>query len=495
MPTLLQSLGSWRRGQVIVVGDFMLDELVYGDAERLSADAPVPVLHVRRSEDRPGGAASVCANLAALQMDVSAVGVVGDDAPGQRLRALLEQAGVDTSALLVDPSRPTTTKQSLIGLAQHRHAQKMFRVDRESREPLAGNVAAALLEAFAAKLNQADVVCIEDYAKGVCAEAVCRRIIESATNASKDILVDPALLDDYTKYRGATAITPNRSEAAKATGIDHSSEPGRAVLMAERLQKQTDIDVIALTLDKEGALLLEKNAQPRIVPTLAREVYDVTGAGDMVLAALAAGRAAGLDWPTAVELANLAAGLEVEQLGVVPIPLEAVHHQLMLQSGKLRGKVRTTEELLLEVEARRKVGETIVFTNGCFDVLHSGHVKLIEQAASYGHALIVAINDDASVRRLKGPDRPVNTLEERARVLGGLGSVDMVVAFSQDTPTQLIEAIRPDVLVKGGDYKLSEVVGGEFVTSYGGRVELIPPVEGVSSTKTIRRIQGGAPQP
>ncbi len=491
---LLKALERWSPRRALVLGDFMLDEHVYGDAERLSADAPVPILHVRRTDQRPGGAANVCLDLVALKASVTAVGVVGDDANGRAIRDLLSREGVDPAGLLGDASRPTTLKQNLVGLAQARHPQKMFRVDIESREPLSPEMESRLLGAFERLLPGADVVCIEDYAKGVCTSAVCQGAIAMARRAGVPVLVDPAKIASYAKYKGATAMTPNRAEAELACGLGtHADGDSRHnAALARKLLTDLDLAASILTLDRHGALLLERHGEPLAIPTVAREVYDVTGAGDMFLAALAGARANGLSWADAVRFANAAAGLEVEVFGVQPIPFERVHDSLLAQHGRLAGKLRSRDRAVAEVEAWRKAGRRVVFTNGCFDILHAGHVALLDKAAALGDRLVVAINDDASVSRLKGPGRPVNTQEDRARVLGALACVDMVVFFGaegNDTPIELIRAIKPDVLVKGGDYSKATVVGAEFVESYGGRVALVDLVEGRSTTGTINRLR------
>ncbi len=494
MDSLLNAIAAWKPFTALVVGDYMLDQHVYGDAERLSADAPVPILHVRRRDERPGGAANVCLDLIALRGSVRALGVTGEDEHARLMREALAREGVDGAGLVGDASRPTTVKQNLVGLAQARHPQKMFRVDFESREPLADVVADRILAAFERALPGADVVCIEDYNKGVCTAHVCQGVIRAARRAGKPVFVDPAKIGDYSKYRGATAITPNRQEAELAAGMrtDGDASVEHNARVARKLLEAVELEAAVLTLDKHGALLLARGHEPLAVPTVAREVYDVTGAGDMFLAALAAARANGIDWHDSVRFANAAAGLEVEVFGVQPIPLARVHHSLMVQSNRLAGKLRTRDQLLVEIEAQRRQGKKIVFTNGCFDILHAGHVTLLDKAAALGDFLVVAINDDASVRGLKGPGRPVNCQDDRARVLGALASVGAVVFFAEGTPIELIKAVRPDVLVKGADYTREAVVGGSFVEGYGGRVALVDLVQGKSTTATIRRMQGDA---
>lgn len=491
MTDLLSHLASWRSRVVAVVGDFMLDQTVLGDAERLTGDAPVPILHVRETRHAPGGAANVCVMLAALGCTPRAVGLVGDDPEGRTLRDELARAGVDCTGLITDPSRPTTVKRSLVGLAQHRHPQKMFRLDHESRHPPSAEIASRLEAAADEAIRQAHAVAIEDYDKGVLRAGFCERLIARCAAAGKETIVDPAGIADYARYRGATAITPNRTEAERATGMaTHSAaDVEHNAALARALQQGFDITAVVLTLDRHGALLLEKGRDPLAVPTIAREVYDVTGAGDMVLSALAAARANGIDWPDAVRMANTAAGLEVEVFGVQPIPFERVYRQVLVEHRRHIGKLRTLEEAQIEVAAARRESRRVVFTNGVFDVLHAGHIRLLQRAAKFGDLLVVAINSDASVRRLKGPQRPVHSQDDRASVLSELESVAVVVIFEEDTPVSMLEALRPDVLVKGGDYAKDKVVGGAFVESYGGRVELIDFLEGRSSSEAIAKLR------
>lgn len=497
MSKLLDHLSRWKPFVAVVVGDLMLDQLVYGNADRLSPEAPVPVLHVKKSEDRPGGAANVCLDLVAMRGTVHAVGVTGDDREADLLRSALVAAGVGAEGLVTDPSRPTTVKRSLIGLAQHRHPQKMFRVDYESREPLGTEIEDQLIARALALIATADVVCIEDYNKGVCTERVCQGVIAAAKKRGIPVLVDPAAIENYAKYRGCTTVTPNRHEAALATGVDASGDasPEQFAEVARTLLDGLDMEAAVITLDRHGALLLERGGEPKSIPTVARNVYDVTGAGDMVLASLAGARANGIAWGDAVRFANAAAGLEVEVFGVVAMPIEKIHREVMRLEGDhdgsgLTGKVRTLDQLLVEIAAHRNDGETVVFTNGCFDVLHAGHLSLLRRAADEGDFLIVAVNSDDSVRRLKGkkdPTRPINTELDRAELLGGLECVNAVIIFDDDTPERLIRAVRPEVLVKGAEYRIEQVPGAQFVQESGGRVVLLEMVEGRSTTAIVSR--------
>ncbi len=490
MSTIFERLAAYRPFKAIVVGDFMLDQSIFGDAERLSPDAPVPVLTATRLEDSPGGAAHVSRCMRELKADVRCFGVIGDDPEGRVLRRALGSSGCDTGGLLVDPSRPTTIKRSLIGLAQGRHPQKMLRMDMESREPLAPELAAQLLHRVLAVLDDADVVCIEDYNKGVCGPDLCRRLIEACRGCGRPVLVDPAAIADYSKYRGATAITPNRTEAELATGLRTPAEPAeiQGAGLARKLLTELDLDAVVLTLDRHGALLEERGGEPVHVPTVARAVYDVTGAGDMVLAALAGARANGFDWIDAVHFANAAAGLEVEVFGAQPIPFPKIQRELLARARRLGGKVRSQEELAVELAVHRAAGHRVVFTNGCFDVLHAGHVAYLGEARRLGDVLVVAINTDEGVRRLKGQGRPVFREADRAAMLAALECVDYVTVFAEATPHQILARVRPDVLVKGGDYSPDLVLGREVVDVYGGEVRVLSHRPGLSSTEVTRRL-------
>ncbi|MCC7145600.1 MAG: D-glycero-beta-D-manno-heptose 1-phosphate adenylyltransferase [Phycisphaeraceae bacterium] len=488
---LMSILDRWRPRKIVVVGDFMLDRYIYGNAQRLSPDAPVPVLAVEQQKTQPGGAANVCLDLLALRCQVSCLGVVGRDDTGRQLRRSLAQAGCQVTGLLAcDDERPTTVKHNFVGLAQHRHPQKMFRVDEESRLPIPAATTARLLAAARKLLRGAAVLCLEDYDKGVLTPALCQALIRLARQRRIPVLVDPAAISDYRKYRGSSCITPNRIEAALATATPHAATTRPDILnrVARTLLTDLRLQSVVLTLDKQGALLLERGHAPLLVPTEARAVYDVTGAGDMVLAMLAGALANGADWPAAVQLANAAAGLEVEKFGTVPIPLGEVMLAVLRQKHGTLGKIRALDQLLPELEAHRAQGKKIVFTNGCFDMLHAGHVSLLRQARQAGDLLVVAVNSDRSIRKLKGPDRPVNRQDDRLLVLSELQSIDYLVVFDQDTPIKLIQAVRPHVLVKGADYSKDKVVGGNWVEKHGGKIVLVRVVKGRSTTNIIRKI-------
>ncbi len=478
----------------MVVGDFMLDQHVYGAAERLSPDAPVPVLHATRFEDRPGGASNVSLCLRGLKGAVHCFGVVGADDAGRTLRSKLIEAGCDVAGVIDDPSRPTTIKRSLIGLAQHRHPQKMFRMDIETRDPLAPHIEDALFEMIERRIDEVDVVCLEDYNKGVCSERLCRRLIDLCRARSRELLVDPAAIEDYSKYRRATAVTPNRSEAELATGLDtpiDASELHNAGL-ATKLLQELDLDAVVLTLDKHGALLEERGGRPVVVPTIARDVYDVTGAGDIVLASLAAGRANGLNWLDAVRFANVAAGLEVQVFGAQPIPFANVQREVLAQTRSLEGKIRDIDDLLVELAVHREAGHRIVFTNGNFDVIHAGHVAYLREAralADEAGVLVVAINADEQVRAQKGDGRPVYSSTDRAEILSEMQCVDFVIIFEEPTVDDLLRRIQPDLYVKGGDYKPHEINEYDTAKKLGIEVRVLAPRPGLGSRHVIERMK------
>jgi len=484
---LLKTVTNLGTPKVLVAGDFMLDVYVYGDALRISPEAPVPVLKVIETEYRCGGAGSVAADVSALGGTPFCLGVVGDDHNGEILVKKLAEIGADTSGLLKAPDRPTTTKQRLIGLAQHRHRQQLFRMDQESTEPLSDQQYEKVLQVYKDNLRQADIVCLQDYNKGLFIPSVCKQMIQWATTANKKVLVDPSLNSDYSKYAGATLITPNRKETSMAVGfeIKTAEDADRA---AGELARKLKLEAVIITLDKEGAYLKTKKTS-EMIPTRPRSVYDVTGAGDMVLATLAVTLAANCDYKTAVQLANMTGGIEVEKFGAATVTIEEIINEIVGQNRSKSGKVRTVESLVEELGWRRKQKEVVVFTNGCFDVVHRGHIEFLRFCKQQGDIVVVGLNSDSSVRTIKGPERPINNQYDRAAVLAALETVDYVTIFDEPTPLNLLDKVRPDILVKGQDWAQKGVVGREFVESYGGKVILAPIVEGKSSTATIEKIK------
>ncbi len=482
----MERLGTPR---ILVIGDLILDRYVWGDAERISQEAPVILLREDRQETRLGGAANVANMLRGLEAEVTLAGVVGHDADGVDIAQELARFGVDCSALVVDTDRPTTCKVRFMGRAQHRHPHQMLRVDREVRHPLRTEIAQQLLKQLLPRLHEFQAVLISDYAKGVCTGELLRPLIEAARGMGLPVIVDPAAGGDYQLYRGATGVTPNRSETQKATGVEVRSIEA-AYVAGQLLVEKFGLEMAFVTLDRDGIVLARRGDQSVHLPTRVREVYDVTGAGDMVLAMFGLGMAAGIEPTKLCRLANVAGGLEVEQVGVVRISRKEILTDLLHGSRRAAGKVCSLAELTRNVSARHKAGQKVVLTNGCFDLLHIGHLSYLQEAAREGDCLIVAINSDHSVRRLnKGPDRPIFDQEYRAQMLAGLEAVDYVLVFDEETPHEILRQLQPDVLVKGGTYRDDEIVGREVVLEYGGRVKALGVTPGVSTTEIVRRLR------
>ena len=486
---LVQNLGQPR---VLVVGDVILDRYVWGDAARISQEAPVLLLQADRREERLGGASSVATLLRALGARVMLAGVVGADHDGQRTCQMLADLGVDPEGVLIDSGRPSTVKERYIGRAQARHPQQILRVDYETRAPLSAALHEEMNRVLGQQLRKADIVLVSDYDKGVCTPALLANLIAAAKQRKVRVLADPIRGSDYRKYHGCTALTPNRLEAGLATGRVLNTTAD-ALEAAAQLQEQLDLEAAIVTLDREGMALCQAGGRRQHFPTRPRQVYDITGAGDMVLAVLGMALAAGADCDTAIRLANIAGGLEVEKVGVATVTRDEILRDL-LSAGPAPGsslgleKMLDRQTLLCELESRRRLGQRVAFTNGCFDVLHAGHVQYLREARAQADLLVVGLNSDASVRTLKGSDRPINDVQARAAVLNGLAAVDFVTVFDELTPLAVIRALRPDVLVKGADYHRDEVVGAEFVESYGGRVHLAPLREGYSTTRLLQRL-------
>ena len=472
--------GQW----VLVVGDLMLDRYFIGEVERISPEAPVPVILVKQQNERAGGAANVAANLAQLGVPTRLAGCVGNDIDGQALLRLVNGMGIATDGVLLSSHRPTTTKTRMMG-----GHQQMLRLDQENRAPFnaeeSAQLEALVMQQLAARPA---LIILSDYAKGVLAASLCSAFINEARKLNIPVLVDPKG-HDYSKYRGATALTPNKRETAEACRVDANDNDALMQAAAE-LRKSLDLDFFAVTRGEEGISVIGDDTVLHI-PATAKQVFDVSGAGDTVIATLAAGLIGGLDAPEAFHLANIAAGVVVGKVGTVPIAQEELLQALLTQESAVQAdKICDLPSLKARVLNWRKHGERIVFTNGCFDLLHAGHVTYLEAARKTGDRLVLGLNTDRSVRALKGPTRPVIHELDRARVLAALEAVDAVILFDEDTPLALIEAIHPDVLVKGSDYSENEVVGGAEVKSWGGRIALIPIVPGRSTSGIIEKLAG-----
>lgn len=468
--------------RILVVGDIMLDRYIVGEVERISPEAPVPVLHHAQRYERPGGAANVAMNLAGLGCQALLAGFWGADSEQSDLARLLEAASVDTAGV-VTSRLPTISKTRIVA-----RTQQMLRLDIESRENYAEQEAQWLEERVVGLISKVHAVILSDYAKGALSSALCERVIRTARTAGVPVLVDPKTRD-LSKYSGATTICPNLQELSLATGVP-AQETEALLAAAHRQMVEHDFEFLTVTMSEKGIRILGRDSQlDYYSPARAREVFDVSGAGDTVIATLAAGLAGGLHVHTAVDLANLAAGIVVGKTGTVPVTQPELIALLTPSTGiASTEKVLDFERVQLRVSEWRAAGETVVFTNGCFDLLHVGHIALLEDCRRFGSKLVLGLNTDDSVSRLKGPSRPIVGQRERARVMAALAAVDAVVLFDEETPLRLIEALQPDVLVKGGDYTVDTVVGHEFVQSHGGRVEIVPTVEGFSTSNIVKKL-------
>ena len=465
------------QARVLVLGDIMLDRYWHGGTSRISPEAPVPVVRVEQIKDRPGGAGNVALNIAALGSGSTLLGYTGDDEMADALQDMLQGAGVECAFQRL-PGQPTITKLRVIS----RH-QQLLRLDFE-QDGLTES-GAGLADGFGAHLGDCGAVVLSGYAKGALADP--GELIRQARAAGVPVLVDPKG-SDFSRYRGATLMTPNLQEFETIVGACTSEQ--QLVERGETLMRDLGLEALLVTRGEHGMTLLRPGTEELHLPARAREVFDVTGAGDTVIAVLAASLAGGASLEQAVGLANIAASIVVGKLGTAAVSAPELRRAIQSEQGSERGVV-SREQLAIAVADARSHGERVVFTNGCFDIIHAGHVTYLEQARQQGDRLVVAVNDDDSVRRLKGSGRPINPVDRRMAVLSGLEAVDWVVSFHEDTPIPLLETLKPDVLVKGGDYgDKTGVVGWEVVEGYGSEVRVLSLVENVSTTDILRRMQG-----
>lgn len=461
--------------KALVAGDLMLDQYWFGPTSRISPEAPVPVVRVTQAEARAGGAANVAVNLASLGAATTITGIVGTDANAGSLRRLLGELGIQLD-LVESSTSPTITKLRVLS-----RNQQLIRLDTEDAFGAAD--AGSLEKTFTRHLGSASVCILSDYAKGTLLDAPA--LIRLCRGRRVPVLVDPKG-NDFARYSGATLLTPNLAEFEAIVGRVRSDAD--LVAAARRLRAELALDALVITLGERGMVVVAADREPVFLAARAREVFDVTGAGDTVIAALAAGLGAGMPLTEAAALANVAAGLVVRKIGAASVTPSELRLELHEHGRGGRGLLDREQARRVAKEARER-GERIVMTNGCFDILHSGHVAYLEEAKTLGDRLLVAVNDDDSVRRLKGPGRPVNSLEDRMAVLAGLAAVDWVVPFSEDTPERLVADILPDVLVKGGDYKPEEIAGGSIVIANGGTVEVLSFREGRSTSRILEAIR------
>jgi len=478
----LEAIESLAGARVAVIGDVMLDRYVYGDVERVSPEAPIAVLGVNHERTMPGGAGNVARNVAALGAEATLVALRGEDEAGREIELLLAGEERLTANLCIAEDRATSVKTRFVAANQ-----QLLRTDRDAPDAVDDATAAALLAAALAAVDQADAVVLSDYAKGVLDRTLIDAVIERAGARGVPVVADPKSLD-FSHYRGVGVLTPNRAELQAATQIDVASDD-QAAAAARQVIDRCGVEAVLATRGAEGMSLVSGAGTPVHIPTRAREVFDVSGAGDTVVAALAVGMAAGLALEVAAELANVAAGVVVAKVGTAVVhPADLI---AALQTNEIldhEAKVVDRSVAADQLARWRRGGDQIVFTNGCFDLIHPGHVALLASARAAGQRLVVGLNSDASVKRLKGAGRPVQNEVARAQVLASFAAVDLVVIFAEDTPLELITALRPEVLVKGADYAEAEVVGGDVVKAYGGRVVLAEIIDGHSTTGTISRM-------
>lgn len=463
--------------KILVVGDLMIDHYLWGNCERISPEAPVAIVDIARETTVLGGAGNVINNLKALGAEVSVSSVIGNDDNGQELMSMLKSIDVDCTNLIIDEDRKTSKKSRVIAVSQ-----QVLRYDNESKEEIADSCVDSILNSLSGDIDKYDIVILSDYGKGVLTRELCEKVINLSNSNGIKVLVDPKG-SDFTKYRGAYLLTPNKKEAVLATNIEIKDEESLKEALL-KLKNECDLDVSLITLSEDGIATYENEL--KISPTVAKEVFDVTGAGDTVIASIAFALSAGKTIEETAAFSNLAAGVVVGKIGSATVTLDEIEeYEASLHKSTSDAHIKSFDEINALVKRYKQNGKKVVFTNGCFDILHVGHVKYLQVAKSFGDVLIVGLNSDESVSRLKGPSRPINIAEDRAYLLAALEAVDFVVPFSEDTPYELIKMISPDVLVKGGDYKGKDVVGTEFAKE----LKLVDFVDGKSTTKTIQKIQ------
>jgi len=467
--------------KALIIGDIMLDEYLWGKAGRISPEAPVPVVDVNREELRLGGAGNVANNMVAMGFEVSLCSVIGGDENGSILRRAFTGKGVDVEGVFEDPLRMTSKKTRVLAANQ-----QVVRIDRETRVDIHRDYEDKIVEFVTGQARKWDVILVSDYQKGVLTPKVLDTVINLGRRHGIPVVVDPKG-NDYSKYRAATIITPNCKEAEIASRIPIPDEKSLNAAAACLLESG-EYDALLITRSSEGMSLYLRDGTIAHLPTVAREVYDVTGAGDTVVAALGLGLAVGLDFAEASRLSNVAAGIAVGKLGTSTVSPAEIIGVISHEHMDSEVKIKNLDVLVALIEAEKERGRKVVFTNGCFDLLHVGHVRYLQKARTYGDLLVLGLNSDASVRRLKGEKRPLIGQRERAHILAALDCINYVVIFDEDTPLQLLQALKPAVLVKGGDYTPDEVVGKDLVESYGGRIELVEFVDGKSTTNIIDKI-------
>jgi len=471
------------RPKILVVGDLILDEYIWGSVTRVSPEAPVPVLESKSENMALGGAANVANNLVALGCRVYLVGAVGQDEKGRQLLELIHDRSINADGIFRFTHRPTTSKIRVIA-----HSQQVLRIDKEDTRPNIKETQNKIIQYINKILPEMDGVICSDYDKGICTEKIVSILMHRAKNCKKRVIVDPKR-KDFSIYKGASILTPNQKEMEEASPIKISSQPDME-RTAEYLIGLTKAEALLMTRGRNGMTLYQNNCKPVDISTVAREVFDVTGAGDTVISVFGMAVFGGFSFEEAAVLANMAAGIVVGKIGTAVVTLKEINEFLQEEMLRSSQTLLQLDELKKLVSLAKSTGKTVVFTNGCFDLIHGGHIEFLQRAKNLGDILVIGLNTDKSVRALKGDDRPIKTQEERANILSALKYVDYITLFDELTPENLIRKIRPDILVKGDDYKINEVVGREIVEGYGARVELVPIVKGLSTTETVNKILG-----
>ncbi len=467
--------------KILVIGDLILDEYIWGSVNRISPEAPVPILETKSEDLTLGGAANVANNLVVLGCDVTLIGAIGQDEKGDRLLELIEERKIHSEGIFRFVHRPTTSKMRVIA-----HNQQILRIDKEDNRPITKETEQKIIQFIENILPQVDGIICSDYRKGLLTEEVVRKLIHRAQQLKKPVIVDPKS-SDFSLYKGATILTPNQKEVESAVPIKVNSEEdlGRA---AEYLLNLTKAEALLVTRGKDGMTLYQNREKPVDIATEAREVFDVTGAGDTVVSVFAMTAFAGFSYEEAAWFSNMAASIVVAKVGTAVVTRNEINEFLQEEMFRTAHTVLQSNDLKKIVDLAKSTGKTVVFTNGCFDLIHGGHIEFLEKAKALGDILILGLNSDESVRSIKGEGRPIKTQTERANILSALKYINYITIFDEKTPENLIRQIRPDILVKGDDYKVDDVVGKEIVEGYGARVELIPIVKGLSTTNTVEQI-------
>ncbi len=469
------------RPKILVIGDLILDEYIWGGVSRISPEAPVPILETRSENLALGGAANVANNLVGLGCEVHLCGAIGQDEKGDKLLKTIHDRSIQTEGIFRFVHRPTTTKIRIIA-----HNQQILRVDKEDNRPITEETEKKLIQYINQVIPTMDGVICSDYHKGILTEKVIKAVMRKAQKSEKAVIVDPKS-SDFSLYKGATVITPNLREVASSVPIKIKDQEdlGRA---AEYLLNLTKAQAILITQGKDGMSLYKSKEKLISIPTVAKEVFDVTGAGDTVISVFSMAMFVGFDFQEAAWLSNMAASVVVGKVGTAVVTLEEINEFLHEEMLRTSHTVLGLEELKKIISMAKSTDKKVVFTNGCFDLIHGGHIEFLQKAKSLGDILVVGLNTDQSVKKLKGEGRPIKNEKERANILSALKYIDYITLFNETTPEKLIREIRPDILVKGDDYKIDEVVGREIVEGYGAKVELIPIVKGHSTTGTLEQI-------